>query len=231
MPERSRAINSPLVAHALDRLRALLARPPWTGGGRLPAETALAREIGVSRPILRRALAVLRQEGIVESRRGSGNFVCGRADAPPAYDLPQTLADIGQCLRFRMVLESAAAAEAALYRDPPLLAGIEEAVRRLEACGLRDEAVFDADFAFHLAVAAASRNRYFAVTLELLRKPIEVGYMLGRRLRHVPPDLTSRRVIREHDAVLEAIRAGNAEAAAARMEDHLGAGIERLFGE
>jgi DNA-binding GntR family transcriptional regulator len=49
-------------------------------------------------------------------------------------------------------------------------------------------------------------------------------------LRNVPPDITSRRVAQEHRAILEAIKHGDAHKAAERMEAHLSAGIERIFG-
>jgi GntR family transcriptional regulator len=57
-------------------LAALIAEGRWQSGDRLPSETALAAQFGVSRPTLRKALTVLASEGLVESVQGSGWFVC-----------------------------------------------------------------------------------------------------------------------------------------------------------
>ena len=53
-------------------------------GQRLPSEKDLHDEFGLARETIRRALAVLRQEGIIDVRHGHGTFV---VEAPPAVDL------------------------------------------------------------------------------------------------------------------------------------------------
>lgn len=225
-------MESLLAELALDRLRDLVTQPQWRNGGKLPPETELSREIGVSRPILRRALIVLRQEGVIESRRGSGNFVRRQEEERSSvFGKPQNLGDIESCFRFRLVIESAAAAEAARQAGSPRINEIEKAAEAMEESRVRDDTVFDIDFAFHLAVAAASENHYFDLTLQFLRPHIEVGYLLSRQIRNIPPNLTSRRVAIEHREILAAIRTGIPDAARQKMEDHLRASIERLFGK
>jgi len=103
-------MDSPLATLTLDRIRDLIAQPQWRNGGKLPAETELCQEMGVSRPVLRQALVALRGEGLIESRRGSGNFVRRRQDSSPSvFGQPQNLADIESCFYFRAVIETAAA--------------------------------------------------------------------------------------------------------------------------
>ena len=58
-----------------DDLRRRVDRGELSRGQRLPAETALMQQYGVSLPTMRSALAVLRAEGLIESRHGRGTFV------------------------------------------------------------------------------------------------------------------------------------------------------------
>jgi GntR family transcriptional regulator len=62
-------------ADLADALRARLVARDLGPGGALPGEVELAREYGTSRVTVRRALDVLRQEGLVEPKRGAGWFV------------------------------------------------------------------------------------------------------------------------------------------------------------
>lgn len=56
-------------------LATLIEEGRWQPGDRLPSETELARQAGVSRPTLRKALTQLASEGLVESVQGSGWYV------------------------------------------------------------------------------------------------------------------------------------------------------------
>ncbi len=55
-------MDSPLATLTLDRIRDLIAQPQWRNGGKLPAETELCQEMGVSRPVSA-SLVALRGEG------------------------------------------------------------------------------------------------------------------------------------------------------------------------
>lgn len=224
-------MTSPLIDLVITQLRDFIAQAQWRGGGKLPPEIRLAKEFGVSRPILRHALEALRQEGLVESRRGSGNFVRPpRTTDAQVFRHLQGLDDLASCFDFRAVIESAAAFEAAHRPRPELIQAIESACRQMEEAAMQEGSVFEADFAFHLAVARASRNPYFAATLEFLRPSIETAYLLGRQLRNVPLNVTSSRVATEHRQILKAIQGGDPQVAQLRMFDHIRAGRNRLFG-
>ncbi len=222
--------NTPLVTGAVAAVRDLLAMPAYAHGTRLPSEIELAERIGISRPVLRQALSVLKAEGLVESRRGSGNYACGKADAAFSFGQPETMSDLEDCMRFRMVIESAAAGLAARRHDAQAIAEIRRTVTVMENGTSLDNKVLDSDLQFHLAVARATGSRYYVMTLETLMPHILFGLQLGRRLRQVAPDVTSRRVAAEHRAVLTAIAAGSEAEAFAAMEQHLAEGILRIFG-
>ena len=83
-------------------------------GDRLLTEHALAERFSTSRPTVREALARLRADGIIVTRRGSGTTVGRRPDPDVRRFAPlETLSDIRRCYEFRVVTEAGAAALAA----------------------------------------------------------------------------------------------------------------------
>lgn len=230
MGEDITVISTPLVANAVAAMRELIAMPAYSHGGRLPSESDLADRIGISRPVLRQALAVLKNEGVIVSRRGSGTYTSGTAPVAQPYGKPETLADLSDCLRFRMVVESAAAGLAARHADEAALQSVRAAVAAMEGGQEQDRKVLDIDMSFHLAVARATRSRYYAMTLEFLMPHILLGLRLARELRQIAPHVTSQRVAAEHRAILSAIESRNETMAADCMRDHLSSGLERIFG-
>jgi len=224
-------MNSPLVEHAVAALREMLAEPAFVVGGRLPTELALSERVGVSRPILRRALAILKDEGLVESRRGSGTFARRGQSQAATYGRPETLGDLEDCLRFRMVIESAAAADAARRADTDAIAAIRASIDLMQKGSHSETSIAELDMRFHMAIARATGNKYSAMTLQFLMPHIQIGLQMGRQLRAIPANITSKRVAAEHSEILAAIVDRNPDAAAQRMNDHLLAGIERIFGK
>ncbi|MCO5731301.1 FadR/GntR family transcriptional regulator [Rhizobium sp. SSA_523] len=224
-----------MSSHVLAQLEAMLAQPAWHNGGRLPPEAELAQQFGVSRPVLRKALAQMREAGRIVSRRGSANFVQPKADILAAATQEQglsiqTVFDMRRCLRFREVIECAAAEDAARVGDLHAIAAIQAAYDKMLALP-PGETVFETDFAFHLAIAKATANPYFAFALRSLKDQIRLTIEFTRKLQDRPPDQVVPRVVDEHRAVLEAIRAGDAAAAQSAMAFHMKQSVVRLLEE
>jgi len=197
---------------------------------RLPSETALAQQFAVSRPIVREALARLRDHGLVKSVRGSGSWVRRRPDEALVRFAPVgSLADIQRCFEFRAAIESRAAALAAERHDVRSLAQIETAFGDLEAIIRTRDVGVDADFAFHAAVAAAARNHFFTATLAMLDSHIRFGLQLTRNLSLRQPVKRLLLVQEEHRRVLEAIVRRDADAAARTMALHIDNARQRMF--
>jgi DNA-binding GntR family transcriptional regulator len=72
----------------------LIEEGTWTPGVRLPSEAALSRRFGISRPVVRQALARLRESGLVQSRRGSGSYIAGAASDLPSVDRAKPIGDL-----------------------------------------------------------------------------------------------------------------------------------------
>ncbi|WP_159994654.1 FadR/GntR family transcriptional regulator [Roseomonas sp. 18066] len=216
-----------------DRLATWLRADALPEGARLPGENALAERFSVSRPVLRQALARLRAEGRLESRKGSGTYI--RALAPP--ELPPihfgplgNIPDVRAFLEFRCGLESAMAAEAARRAEPGALARLAEARAGLEAETRAGRPSIEADVAFHQAVAEASGNRFYQAVMQALVEQTRFGIRLTRELAPMPDADRFATMRREHGRIADAILRGAAEAARAAMEQHLQNGIRRLFG-
>ncbi|WP_143220546.1 MULTISPECIES: FadR/GntR family transcriptional regulator [unclassified Achromobacter] len=198
---------------------------------RLPSEDDLSRQLGVSRPVLRQALARLRTEGWVYARRGAGNFV----GEPPALQSAtfgplHSIPDVRSFLEFRCLLEAESAACAARCGDPNLRDEITRRRRQLESALAHGELGVEEDIAFHAAIAAASGNRFFSLTMNALAEQTRVSIRLIRELSPQPMVRRSVDVRNEHRAIDDAIQAGDADAAREAMLSHLRGGLTRLFG-
>lgn len=199
-------------------------------GSRLPSETALARQFNVSRPVVREALARLRDHGLVYSRRGSGSYVHHGPRSELLRFAPiASIADLQRCLEFRIAVESRAARLAAERHDARSLASIEQAMEGLETAIRTGALGVDADYLFHQAVARAARNAYFEEALKLLAEQVRVGMTVMRNLSLLKPAERLRLVQDEHLAVLNAIRERDAEAASEAMATHIDNARRRMI--
>lgn len=197
---------------------------------KLPSETALAQEFGVSRPVLRAALERLREEGLIHSRQGAGSYVRAAASTSVGFTRVETLADIQRCYEFRLTLETQTAALAAERRNAAALAGIAEALDLMAAATGSHQHREDADFAFHLAIARASNNQYFEATFRALRDHINVGMRMHGASLLSGGGRSLEDALSEHAGLHEAIAAGDGARAARLMRDHLEHSRDRLFG-
>jgi DNA-binding FadR family transcriptional regulator len=207
-----------------------ISRGDYPPQSRLPSEALLAREFRVSRPVVREALARLREDELIRSRRGSGSWV---QRTPPRTVLNLapigSLADVQRCFEFRVSLEGEAAALAAERRNDDDLAAITAAFEQLERVIEAGELGADADYAFHRAIAKATANRYFVDVLDLLRAHIDAGMQITRTLSLQRPTARLRLVQDEHAAILAAVQKGRGRLAREAMRAHIGNARRRMF--
>ena len=196
---------------------------------RLPTEHAMAAEFQVSRPVVRDALQRLRDQGLIYSRRGAGSFVREQGLREPlGFGQMENLSDLQHCYDFRLTIEPDAAAMAALRRSPEALQKIKSALNLLRDATNRQAHRADADFMFHLSIAQASGNPYFATAMQALEDHIAVGMRFhGISLRSTSDGL--QHVFIEHTAVYESIADSDADAALKLMKTHLNGSRDRLF--
>jgi GntR family transcriptional repressor for pyruvate dehydrogenase complex len=227
------------AAHALSdtvhaQMLELLASGAFPAGERLPGENALARRFSVSRPILRQALARLRAEGRIETRKGSGTVALGAPAQPVESGLEfgplGSISDVRSFLEFRCDVEGEMAARAAALRNPETITALRQALAQLETDMVAGRSTVEADLGFHLLVARASGNRFYGATLWALAEQMRFSIRLTGELAVQPPAQRLARVREEHTAIVNAIEAGDAAAAREAIRIHLQGGITRLFG-
>ncbi|MEN5301250.1 MULTISPECIES: FadR/GntR family transcriptional regulator [unclassified Pseudomonas] len=198
-------------------------------GQQLPSESELALQLGVATVTLREALVVLRQRGLIETRRGrnGGSFVCAPVELPEAL-LLQRLRDMsGPDLRDlgdeQTAISGTAARLAAKRSSPEQQARIAQHIETLSQATSR-LARHRADARFHIEVAAAAQS--LRLTSAEMRLQSEVGELLWMEAAG-GGDVTV--VEHEHRAILEALVAGDAVLAGALAEAHVSRGIKRLI--
>jgi len=197
---------------------------------RLPTEEQLSQRAGVSRPIVREALKRLREDQVIISKQGAGSYVVRRpAQQVLSFAPVGSVADIQRCFIFRIAVESEAAALAAQNQNPALLKKLKSALADLlDALSAGREAA-EEDLAFHNAIALASDNHFFVSTMVGISDQIRVGVKLNRLLTLTQPKERLARVEHEHQAIFDAISAGNPEKAKQTMRDHLENARLRVF--
>lgn len=239
--ERSQ-ISAPMRIPARDRRRGSLADSVYeeilqiivdgevSGNKKLPTERELAAICNVSRSVVREALSQFRDDGIIYSRQGSGSYLrrCENR-AKQGFAPACSLIDVEKCFEFRAAVESEAAAIAAKQHDADSLKLIESALKSMQR-GIRNGHKTDnANYAFHLAVAKATQNRFFISTVSMLHESMIVSMKLDRALSSLW--LEGSQEFSEHEEIYAAIFRGNALVARSIMLNHVISARRRIFAE
>ncbi|NIB59842.1 FadR/GntR family transcriptional regulator, partial [Agrobacterium tumefaciens] len=110
-----------LVVKVSEELRSQIAKGRYKTGDRLPSEAQLTQEFGVSRTVVREAIASLRSDGLVEPRQGAGVFVLEPApvERRPFHNVDLArVSSLIEMLELRTAVEGDAAGLAAIRRSP-----------------------------------------------------------------------------------------------------------------
>jgi len=215
----------------VERIAAEIRSGRITPGSRLPTEQELVTALGVSRTVVREAVAALRAEGLVVTRQGAGAFVAADRSRVPFRIDPDGLSSIGdvlQVMELRAAIEIQAATLAAERITPARAARIEEALEALEGAIARGEAGVTEDFALHRTIAWSTGNPRFAEFLEFLGRHV-IPRQSVRGALSTPAEQRRylARIQREHRRICAAIRAGDPAGARRAMRAHLTRSLER----
>ena len=214
-----------LYQQIAQQLRQLITSGEFPPGSRLPAERELAALLGVSRPSVREALIALEVEGWVEVRTGSGVYVL--RDSAQRAAVAATEWGPLEVIRARRVVEGEVAALAAQFRQTPHLQGMQAALQSMQADAQAGRAPLEGDRAFHLTLAAACGNAVLADTVTQFWDARK-GPLFERLGDYFETPDSWRSAIAEHQRVLQALQAGDADAARAAMHHHMDQSHERF---
>lgn len=233
MPEIKRPSGRrSLSVNVINDLRSQIEAGYYAPGDKLPTEPALIDKFGVSRTVVREAIAALRADGLVESRQGSGVFVIGPRQSDPVLRLFTTetdrISDIIEELELRIAVEVEASSLAAVRSSPAQEAEIQAQVDRFARLVAEGKPTDEADFSFHMAIATATNNARFSTFLEHVGRRMIPRVKFRTVMGGVDP-LPSRDepILQEHRDIAEAILARDPDKAREAMRRHLVTGIKR----
>jgi DNA-binding FadR family transcriptional regulator len=211
-----------LVEQAVRRLGEAIGLGLLEVGDRLPPEAELAEQLGIAPMTLRQALAILREAGYVETRRGRGGGTFVRSAAPPtrvrlARERLASFAvdDLRELTDFRAAIAGAAAALAAERAAQDELASLRHLVETMASVS-RYRDFRRADARFHFTIASAARSR------RLMAAETSIQAEIADLLALIPHPAEALRLSNgQHRAILEAISQRNADQARALTEAHV----------
>ncbi len=235
-PTARETVFAPLrVEGAVERIVRRLGEAIGSGilrpGEGLPPELELAELLAVAPMTLRQALAILRDAGYVETRRGrgAGSFVAADIEVPlgSAGRLP-SLAELRDLMDWRRAVAGEGAALAAERADDAARAAIVAAAGAAEAAAFGDFSAYRlADSGFHLAVAEATGSA------RLVAAETAIQAVLGAVMAALPGKDSSRALAAStlgHAPILAAIARSDVEAARAAMLGHVEATWDWVVG-
>jgi DNA-binding FadR family transcriptional regulator len=222
-----------LYRQVAEQIRLLIDAGELPAGERLPGERELAERFGVSRPTVREALIVLEVEGRVQIRMGSGVYISRKSVALPEL-LPDADSDGPfEILQARCIIESAIAEEAARRATPAGVARLDDILVQMEASVDVAAEALACDRAFHTAITDiignGALNRFTGFIYDSRMTPY-----FEKLASYFEGPHTWRLALEEHQAIRDAIRAGDPSRAREAMRLHLTQSQKRFsesFGE
>ena len=207
-----------LVASSITRE---IAQGRLKPGDQLPTEHALATIFGVSRNVVREAIARLRTEGRIWSQTGRGAFV---SDAQQAsilkieHDLDRPVDAFRSLFQFRGILEIQAASLAAQQRGAEDLDRLRQALEAMHYALYGSVTWLKGDLDFHSAIARATGNTYVVQVLAFVSERVRDSILAaGNQHSEHMAQVTER----EHRLILDAIDRQDETAARETMRVHL----------
>lgn len=213
-----------LTERVTEMLLSQLTTGQYQPGDVLPPEQMIAEHIGVSRTVLREAVARLKAEGYVVSKQGRGLIVqANRRPAvlklhePEAGNFDEVLSIVELRQGFEMVA-AALAAERRTQEGLDEMRGAVERMRKAIRSGDVAEGV-QADLDFHRAIAMATRNEHYVAMFGFIAKLYHKNLTVSRESSKASGRTADAQ--REHELLLEAIEAGDPALARERASTHV----------
>lgn len=198
-------------------------------GSKLPTEQILAKTFGVSRSVVREAIAQLRNEGLVETRQGVGAFATELERRQSIRIEQESLFEkdnFRSLFQLRVPLEIEAAGLAALHHTAEDMARLDEALSQMMGAEKWTQHGIGADLAFHKALAVATHNEYFPLFLGFIAERISLAISAARD-RAILEEIVEVTIL-EHTAVRDAIASRDPVKARSAMRHHIVSAAGRL---
>lgn len=200
-------------------------------GAKLPTERELARQFAVPRNAVRKTLAQLEAEGAITRHVGRGTFLAGAAPAEgaqfPADSVSHT--SPAELMEARLRIEPALAELIVTNATAADFERMETCLEKAERAGSLDE--FEMwDAALHQALATATHNRFVTRVLDMVAAVREQSEWGKLKDRIVTPERRLK-YQEEHRAIVQALKARDADRARVTLLAHLQHARRNLFGD
>lgn len=207
-----------LTERIADKIEELITAKQLRPGEQLPAERELAEQLGIGRSTVRESIKILVSRNVLEIRRGTGTFVCdhvGVMDDPLGFrfisDKKKLALDLNQVRRMVEPQIAAIAAQMATEEAVGLLQKLcDEVAQQIR----ENQDYAKTDIAFHTMIAEMTDNLVIPKIIPIITQGIQSYVELTNHRRAGGANLT-------HQAVVDAIRKHDADAAYRAMEAHL----------
>ena len=210
-----------LYQQVAEQIGDLIRGGEFQAGERLPAERDLARQLGVSRPVVREAMIALEIAGLVEVRTGSGIYVRKpERNAGQAFALPDVGPSPFDLIAARKLLEPEIALTAAANASEADLDGIADALRQMQAAHGSGRNIKPADRLFHTRIAAATGNTVLASIVDQLWEHASAPIFSSLHAHTQLPE-NERAALAQHTEILKALQRRDGPGAREAMRAHL----------
>ncbi|MBV9556485.1 MAG: FadR family transcriptional regulator [Pseudolabrys sp.] len=212
-----------LTAQLVTRLTGDIVSGKLPPGSRLPTEQEMIAATGVSRTVIREAVAALRADGLVVTRQGVGAFVADNVRRPFRVDFDESssLAEVLNVMELRAGVEIESAGLAAERATADQARKIGERLAAVQTAINRGETAVNEDFVFHCEIADATGNPQFRRFLEYLGRFIIPRQTVWGQTAPVLGKSHLALFQREHEQIFAAIRTHNVKQARTAMQHHL----------
>jgi GntR family transcriptional regulator, transcriptional repressor for pyruvate dehydrogenase complex len=215
-----RVQKATVVEGIIEQLKTLIGTSHYPPNSKFPSERDMAKQLGVSVPSLREALRTLAVMGVIDTRHGSGTRVADSSanvfKVPFEFLLRLDHPTIGELFETRELIEVFLAGHAAQKRTDEDLATMDSAFAEMRACNGDPVASVEPDIRFHLAIAAAARNRVLERMMGCLHDEIRV------QMETAAPGVPDVKAMLDyHGEILESIRRGKPDDARRAMKKHM----------
>lgn len=220
-----------LTEKVIGEIKAKISSGELKAGDKLPTEPKMIQEYGVSRTVIREAIASLKADGLAEPKHGVGVFIREPEKTQNAFGLllqhSDKISDIIEALELRTAVEIESASLAATRCSPAQEADIYDRYYEFEMKLMEGGNTEKEDFNFHVAIARATNNQHFVEFLTLVGQRTIPRARLREEAGLTRKPETEQRLNAEHREILDAIIERDSERAAKAMRAHLVGGSNR----
>jgi len=217
-----------LSDRVIDAVKQMISEDGFKPGDKFYSENELTRKLEVSRSSIREAVRILEATGYVSVKHGKGIFIADSIhhELEAFQDWLRTNEEsILDHFDVRLIIDPKAAAHSAERADKNDIDKLEAACSEFEASINEGStsSLIKYDEKFHTLLAKSTKSRTLYFIMRTMTKSLPEGWISSL---HVPGRI--EKTVSEHKAILEAIKAGDAEKAEKAMLMHLNNAVKDI---